>query len=175
MPRLTARMTRYDAPNAARNAIPLALLDVMADEFLKAAIEEAERGLQEGGIPIRLGDGASRTDCSDAAGPIGVFSVEAPCCTARWTRSRTPGGSRRRCIANPCSTRRSRRARCAAAPSCFTASPRSSSARTGRLWRGGAAALEGRVADRAAGRHVHPSDDRLHQGASGSVERGHRA
>jgi creatinine deaminase len=43
-------MTRYDAPNARET--PHRCCGLMADEFLQAAIDEAERGLSEGGIPI---------------------------------------------------------------------------------------------------------------------------
>jgi cytosine deaminase len=55
----------------------------MADEFLQAAIDEAQAGLKEGGIPI--GSVLVHNGRIIGRGTTGACRKGAPCCTPRWT------------------------------------------------------------------------------------------
>jgi len=88
------------------------------DEFLAAAIEEAEKGLAEGGIPIGsalvhrgkiLGRGHNRRVQKGSA----ILQV-------KWMRSKMPGDNQRRSTPSASSIQHSRRARCAQEQSCST-------------------------------------------------------
>ena len=142
------------------------------DMFMRAAIEEAEQGLAEGGIPI--GSVLVHAARSSAAATTAACSRAARSCTARWTRSSAPAGSRRRSTASARSTRRCRRARCAAARFCCTASRRDRRREPDVHGRGGPPEIErcrGSGARRSAVCRV---DERVYREESGGVGGGYR-
>jgi cytosine deaminase len=98
------------------------------DEFLKAAVTEAEAGLAEGGIPI--GSVLVHNGQIIGRGHNRRVQRTAQSSTGRWTPWRTLAGSRPPYIPEVFCTRLCHHAPCARAQFCFTASHVSWSART---------------------------------------------